>query len=259
MGKSDDTQESYPLIVLENYGLPADMREKLRAYFDTKEIKPAKDLAGILSKALHKAPASELAGTAAKILKENIDSDHFCHALGWLALERDALALQMLYEAIPSDQTYYAHAEWVVPFEENRRWELPFGNQYFLAHYNELYHYPDGEPPGLLTDTGLCAQILALMSHRGWQSILPTSNQMIAHFNKLLWMTRDFDMLSEISSEPHENFEKFYADMVAQQESLIEKARSGTSEGLGESSAKEGSKKKTGQKKKEGAKSGRAK
>lgn len=225
MEQTENISQIKTLVVLEDYGLPTDMRGRLCAYFESQELQPAKELASVLSSQIQAAEPTKRAAVAEKLIAEHFESDHFCHAMGWLALEREPIPMQFLYEAFPVDKPFYAHAEWVVPFEDDKRWELPFGNQYFLAHYNELYCYPSGEPPGILTDTGLCAQVLALMSYRAWESILPTSNQMIAHFNKLLWLSRDFDFLSQFSDQPHEDFEKLYSQMVQEQEKVIKKSQ----------------------------------
>lgn len=224
MEKTQNVSQKKPLVVLQDYGIPLDMRARLCAYFETENLQAAKILANQLASELHAAQPSERPAVAQKLIAIHFESDHFCHAIGWLALQREYMPMQLLYEAFPTDKPFYAHAEWIVPFEDDKRWELPFGNQYFLAHYNELYHYPNDEPPGVLTETGLCAQILALMSYRAWESILPTTNQMIAHFNKLLWLNRDFDFLSQFSDQPHEDFEKLYAQMVQDQEKAIKKS-----------------------------------
>lgn len=222
MEKTQQLEPIKPLLALEDYGVPSDLRARLVAYYDT--LSEAKELAAALSQAVHGSKRLKHAVIGQELVAKYFDSEHFCHAMGWLALERDYLTMQVLYQAFPVEKPFYAHAEWVVPMEDDRRWELPFGNQYFLAHYNELYTYPNGEPPGELTKTGLCAQILALMSYRGWQSILPTSNQMIMHFNKLLWLTRDFDFLSKISPEPREEFERFYAEVAKNQADIIKQS-----------------------------------
>lgn len=258
MANGDKTQDTLPLLILEHYGLPAQMREHLVAFFDHPDVAPAKELAAAMSTQLHQEAASSLAQKAATLHAEHVESPHYCHALGWLALERDAHALQALFVAIPPEHEFYVHAEWVVPFPDHPRCERSFGCQYFLAHYNELYVYPQGNPPGLLTATGLCAQVLALMCHNNWETILPVTNQMITDFNKLLWFGRDFKFLGKMAGEKPESFQKIYDEMRAAQEQLqkdvAQAEKDGKSSGVSKDAAKKSSEKKTSSSKSTGGK-----
>ncbi len=68
MENTKKISEKTQLVVLEDYGLPADMRGRLCAYFEREELQSAKALARTLASQLHAAQPSERSFLAQKLI-----------------------------------------------------------------------------------------------------------------------------------------------------------------------------------------------